>query len=323
MKTTTTSDPGNAVLSASGAAAAVNSTTTFVHDVPQLPEPHGQARVNVGGTFTGATTKVDGLSPGGTLWIPLLLVSAAGARSVGSDTPTDSTNTSWVTDIRGFSKIRVYNSAGTITSMNVEVTTGTESEFGGPIASLVSTTVNSYSAGVTFSGGTGVNTVSIPDNLASAWAVVEGSNKYIEAITTNSSEKVKFYKGLTLLDGITVTNSANTTGTSLWGASDKGAFFGATPVVKQATFTQTYSTTGTTVANATTHAITDSTAGTPSTTALAALADGTTYATDVAAIRNNFATLGAEAELTKADVVALKKNVTSLIDALQAYGLVG
>lgn len=47
----------------------------------------------------------------------------------------------------------------------------------------------------------------------------------LEVATTS-----QFDGNVTLVDGITITNSANTTGTSLWGASDKGAFFGATPI---------------------------------------------------------------------------------------------
>lgn len=86
-------------------------------------------------------------------------------------------------------------------------------------------------------------------------------------------------------------------------------------------FTQTYSTAAASVPAATTHAITDSSAGTASTTAIAALADGSTYANDVAALRNNLATLAAEDALLKADLLALKKCVNSLIDLLQAAGL--
>ena len=43
-----------------------------------------------------------------------------------------------------------------------------------------------------------------------------------------------------------------------------------------------------------TNELTDSTGGTASTTTVANLADGTTYATDHAAIENNFATLTAK-----------------------------
>lgn len=85
--------------------------------------------------------------------------------------------------------------------------------------------------------------------------------------------------------------------------------------------TQTYSTAAATVPAATTHAITDSSAGTPSTTAIVALSDGTTYANDVAALRNNLATLAAEDALLKADLLALKKVVNQIIDDLQSAGI--
>lgn len=366
MKITSTHDTGNSPLTASGAAVAVNSATTFVHEISQSPDPHSQARINVGGTFTGSTLKADGLSPSGTLWIPLLLVSNAGTRNYGSDTPADSTNTSWTADIRGFGKIRVYNSAGTITSMTVEVVTGTQAEFGGTLSSITTTSGSAFTGGNSFTGGTGVNITSFPDNLASGWSLNEGSNKYVEAISTNGSEQWKIYKNTVWVDGITVVNSANTTGTSIWGASDKGGFFGATPVVKQATFTQTYSTASATVAADTSHTITDSTGGSVSTTALAALtvnstltdSTGGSASTTLASvgagasylqadqvaiknalaslaarnvevraalvvIQNTLSTLAAELVLVKADALNTKKNVNSVVDAFQAYGLVG
>lgn len=83
------------------------------------------------------------------------------------------------------------------------------------------------------------------------------------------------------------------------------------------TYTQTYATAAATVPAATTHAITDSSGGTPSTTAIAAI--GGTY--NQAEVRNAVATLAAEAELTKADIVAVKKLVNQIIDDLQLQGL--
>lgn len=53
---------------------------------------------------------------------------------------------------------------------------------------------------------------------------------------------------------------------------------------------------------------TDNTGGTASTTAIANLADGSTYATDHAAIENNFASLTAKVNL--------------IIDALSSHGLI-
>lgn len=85
--------------------------------------------------------------------------------------------------------------------------------------------------------------------------------------------------------------------------------------------TQTYSTAAATNPAVTSHTITDNSAGTPSTTAIAALSDGTTYANDVAAIRNNFATLAAELALVKADLLAMKKLDNQIIDDLQSAGI--
>ncbi len=103
------------------------------------------------------------------------------------------------------------------------------------------------------------------------------------------------------------------------------------------TWTRTYTTASHTVADVTTHAITDSSLGTPSTSALAAQAvattgtDGTTpseactkISVDaiLVVIRNNISTLAAEVALLKADVLADKKALTGLIDDLQAGNLI-
>lgn len=231
MKTTSTSDSGQVVLSASGAAAAASSTTTFVHELNQNPDPHSLAVVEISGTFTSPTFKADVLIAG--VWGPARFKSrGTGAVYNGSTTPSDSTTAAFLVDTKGATKLRVYNSAGTITSMVVGVVSGTAAELGGP---FTEPTVTQASTGFTY--------------------------------------------------------------------------------------TQTYSTATTTVPAATTHTITDSTAGTPSTTALTALTSGSVYATDVASIRNNFATLAAEQALANADSLVLKKLITSLIDNLQAAGL--
>ena len=47
---------------------------------------------------------------------------------------------------------------------------------------------------IVFTGGTGDNKISIPDNLADALSVVEAANKYQTFVTTNGSESVDFLK---------------------------------------------------------------------------------------------------------------------------------
>lgn len=106
--------------------------------------------------------------------------------------------------------------------------------------------------------------------------------------------------------------------------SGDAGFNGATPVGKATAYTQTYSTAARVVPVATSHTITDSSGGSASTSALAAVTQaGNAGSADLAPVQNNFATLAAELVLVKADLVAAKKVINSLIDDLQALGLVG
>lgn len=178
---------------------ATGSGNAFSHTLEQVPAPHAQAIVSVGGTFSGATIVVEGKQPAGDIWIPLALVNlSTRVKSSGSFSPADNASTASgtavIADTRGFGTLRVYASAGTITGMTVEVTSGTSDDFGGDIGIQFSTTVGTIASGLTFSGGSGSNTVSIPDNLASAWDLTEGANSYLKAVTTDGSEHLAFGK---------------------------------------------------------------------------------------------------------------------------------
>lgn len=127
---------------------------------------------------------------------------------------------------------------------------------------------------------------------------------------------------LTVGDGYNII-LGSTNGTKIGTATtQKLGFFNATPVVQRSAYTQTYATADKTHANPTAVALTDNTAGTANTT-LEALVSGTVYATDAAAIRNNFADLAASNNALIADLADVKQLVNSLIDDLQALGLVG
>lgn len=126
---------------------------------------------------------------------------------------------------------------------------------------------------------------------------------------------------LTLTDAVNIVVDS-TTGTKIGTATtQKLGFFNATPVVQRSAYTQTYSTADKTHASLTCAALTDNTAGTANTT-LQALSDGTTWANDVAAARNNFADLAASNNAIIVDLTDLKQLVNSIIDDLQALGLV-
>lgn len=134
--------------------------------------------------------------------------------------------------------------------------------------------------------------------------------------------------GLTITTaGVTITDVdvalSATTGTKIGTATtQKLGFYNATPIVQPSAITQTFATADATHAARTATTLTDSTAGTANTT-LQALADGTTYANDVAAIRNNFADLAASNNAIIVDLADTAQLLNSLVDKLQALGLVG
>lgn len=128
--------------------------------------------------------------------------------------------------------------------------------------------------------------------------------------------------GITPQDGLNLilgTSTGMKIGTA---TTQKLGFYNATPIVQPSAYTQTYSTADKTHANLTSATLTDNSAGTGNTT-IEALTSGTVYATDVAAIRNNFADLAKSDNAIIVDLTDLKQLVNSLIDDLQTLGLVG
>lgn len=175
---------------------------------------------------------------------------------------------------------------------------------------------------ITITGATGVPKIILTDNLANALDITEAANSYIKLVTTNSSESVVIGKDLTIADAKNIVLDT-TTGTKIGtGTTQKLGFFNATPVAQRSAYTQTFSTADKTHDNPTAVALTDNSAGSANTT-IQALTDGSTYANDVAAIRNNFADLAASNNAIIVDLADVKALVNSLIDDLQALGLVG
>jgi hypothetical protein len=93
---------------------------------------------------------------------------------------------------------------------------------------------------VTFNGLTTANKIIVPDNLADALSILEGSNKYLTVVTTNDGEKVQVNKPVELTSASATalavgrqgtTNPAllvdASTGTSVSGLSVKSAASGA------------------------------------------------------------------------------------------------
>lgn len=67
-------------------------------------------------------------------------------------------------------------------------------------AQLTVDDVDINNGAIAFSGATGVNQITIPDNLADAFSIREGSNDYMTFDTTNGAEFVNIYKPVKLFD---------------------------------------------------------------------------------------------------------------------------
>lgn len=179
--------------------------------------PDVAANVGVGGTFTSAVVQVDTQLRGGTLYYPAAMFDRkSGAKSNGTSSTTDSTNQSWLVDVRGCQNLRVSCASGTPTSLGVEIASGQKSDFDGPVQfnTLTFTSNSAFGAGISFTGATTVNVISIPDNLADSLSIAEGATSYITFVTTDGSEGISVKKDMTLASGVDLIFSG-TTGQSL------------------------------------------------------------------------------------------------------------
>lgn len=267
-----------------------------------------RAKLAVADAGTGATLVVRGRLRGLTTFVYVPGRSLKTGLPVDASGFTIAANEGYEFDVTGCDRFEVYASALASGTVSLEARVEPAAPGASPIVAAAAANNATFSAGLTLNGTTGNNAVSVPDNLADAFSIVEGANGYITITTTNSGEAIKLKKNVVLTDAVTITNSANSTGTSLWGASDKGGFFGASPVTKRSAYTQTYSTADKTHAN-------------PTATTVA-----TTSATNSSPY--GYSQSQADAIVTAvnalvADVADVKQLVNSVIDDLQALGLVG
>jgi hypothetical protein len=192
--------------------------------------PASMGVVIFSGTFTSAAVTVEKKVRGSSVWLPLAMTNEKTlARTSGTASPSDSTTTSYRVDLGGAGAWRAYPTAGTVSSgMLIELVSGAVEDFGGilPAVYTTHTDATTFAAGLTLSGATGVNTVSIPDNLASALDITEGSNSYIKCVTTNGSESVDVAKVINAAAGVQgVVANEIVTATNVITAAESGKTF--------------------------------------------------------------------------------------------------
>lgn len=157
-----------------------------------------------------------------------------------------------------------------------------------------------------------------------------GTTRPIRIYTgTRTGQLVLNTDGTISLDYDLTINDANlvfgtTTGTKIGTATtQKLGFYNATPIVRPSAYTQTYSTADKTLATPTAAAITNNTGGSISTT-FAAITAGASYAqADMTATKNALASTADQLGKLRADILDTNQMLNSLIDDLQALGLIG
>ncbi len=173
--------------------------------------PASQGLFTVSGTFTTAVTIAEKKVRGSALWLPLAITNEKTlARTFGSVTPTDSTTASYRVDLAAAGAWRVWVTSGTVSSgMLVELASGATQDFGGQLPNVYTavTSAQSFGEGISFTGATTANTISIPDNLADALNITESTNSYIKFVTTNAAETVVVTPLLTVAAGISFTGA--------------------------------------------------------------------------------------------------------------------
>ena len=128
---------------------ATGSSGAYTHAV-NTSGPDTHAIVALSGTFTGTTAVVEGRIYGSSVWVGLRMGDVkTGTVSNGSVAVTDSTTTVWRVALAGFDAVRVYASAGTLTSVTATVTSGETEDFGGPDSNFY----QSITSAQTFAGG--------------------------------------------------------------------------------------------------------------------------------------------------------------------------
>lgn len=153
------------------------------------------------GTYGTVTLVFEG-SLDGTNYFPIAAYAyGTNALVTGTVSPTDNAELVYQIPAAGLSSVRARVTA--IASGTVSILLQSASYVGFPpiinlsSATFGATTVSGLltsSAGMLFSGATGVNLLSLTDNLANALDVTESSNSYLRFVTTNSAERVKVGK---------------------------------------------------------------------------------------------------------------------------------
>lgn len=210
-------------VTATGAGTAVTDTAL---------DGYGPASMGVvifSGTYTAPAVTVEKKIRGSSVWVPLAMTDEKTmTRTAGTATLGTNTTTSFRVDLGGAGAWRAYPTSGTVSSgMLIELASGAVEDFGGilPAVYTTNTAATAFGAGISFTGATGANDVSLTDNLADALDITEGSNSYLKFRTTNSAEAILPGKAVAGMRQAAGTTAALITGATTLVLADSGGTF--------------------------------------------------------------------------------------------------
>jgi hypothetical protein len=226
---------------ASGTLSVVNDAVTITPAQNTPIGPDTAAVVGLSGTHSGASVAVEGRIGSGSVWYPIGTVTGDTFAPTNGDAYALGANESVALrgNVAGYSELRARLTAIGSGSVAAEVTTqpaGSVAGSGGTVIATIPATAT-FSGGITFNGTTGNNVLSIPDNLADALNIKEGSNSYIQIVSTDGSEAVQIKKNLALASDASAAQAiaaGTTNGLKIGTATtQKLGFYNATPIVQR------------------------------------------------------------------------------------------
>lgn len=181
--------------------ASLSLSTVTTGDLSNKPQQENITQIVLSGTYGTVTFKVLGSADGTNFFDLSCIDRKTGAIIQGGTTisPSDNSVRAFLVPSDGLTHVRISQTA--IASGTAVYKLNSYFQAGDPFVVINNTgsttaSLQTFSAGITVNGATGVNAFSIPDNLADALSIKEGSTAYLTFTTTDSAELINVLKTL-------------------------------------------------------------------------------------------------------------------------------
>ena len=159
-------------------------------------KPPGEATafIQISGTYGTVTFVIEGSFDGSNFFALAAVAESTGTLTTGTIAPTDNSTVGYRVPSEGLTSVRARATAVGSGTAAFALTSG---DFRGqPLLAVAAANASTwaalqtFNAGIAFGGATTANVQTIPDNLADALNIKEGSNSYLKFVTTDNAEGV-------------------------------------------------------------------------------------------------------------------------------------